>query len=460
MTHTPQLGDVLHFQRICAACNDAGQEHFTFVVDDPDILSILPQFRSSQATRVGDRTATLWLDHVLPSGEKFGRLLSNLKSMFGRKTALYDDTYLIILADYNSHMIGPSNTIIPFTVGNTRNARVRQIAESMEFRHFNHLDLRTSIGEQGQEIRARQPMDHIAEQKQYAIHELVEDAIIERRRELGLSQLMNSAALGRAAVTVCQKMVAIEVPEFEQVQADLQRTARHIGYGGLEVGVTYYRQTWPLDTSNERIAQHMLEVFDGIASEELWEDWGFGLTRGRLVDQQTTLGYGVVFGVGYTDGNALVTNYINEARRQAGVQPLELNHRLRNVVRDYLALHSAPDTEQIGKDLEESGYASPGSTVRRAYGGVYAEIPVRSGDLDVRDVARLVADEFLRVSDVPLLRADWKDIGIAVRMDPVLPPDDSDWPAVPSIMAELLIGWHLPQGTERPAHFPPPIGPR
>ena len=460
MTHTPQLGDVVHFRRICAACNDAGQAHFTFVVNDPDILSILPQFRSSQATRVDDRTATLWLDHVLPRGEKFGRLLSNLKSMFGRKTALYDDTYLIILADYNHHMIGPSDTIIPFTVGNTRNARVRQIAESMEFMHFNHLDLRTSIGEQGQEIRATQPMDHIAERKQYAVHELVEDAIIERRRELGLSQLMNSAALGGAAVTVCQKMVAIEVPEVDQVQADFQHAARHIGYEGLGVGAAYYRETWPVDTSNEQIAQHMIEVFDDTASEDLWEDWGFGLTRGRLNDQQTAFGYGVVFGVGYTDGNALVTNYINEARRQAGVQPLELNQRLRNVVRDYLALHSEPDTEQIGKDLVECGYTSPGSTVRRDYGGVYAEIPVRSGGLNVGDVARLVADEFLRVCDVQLLRADWKDIGVAVRMDPVLPPDNSDGPTGPSIMAEFLIGWRLPEGTERPAHFPPPIGPR
>ena len=460
MTTTPQLGDVVHFQRICAVCNDLGQEHFTFVIDDPELLAILPRFRSSQATHATGRPVTLWLDHDPDSDRKFGRVFSNLKSMFGRKKAAYDDTYLIVLADDTYHVMGPSRTIVPAPAENLRNPRVRQIVESMEFTHFNYLDLTTSISEQAQDIRATSSMDQIAEQKQDAVHELVQDAIIERRRELGLSQLMNSAALGRAALWVCQKMVATEVPESEQVKADFQRAAGHIGYGGLEVGVSHYRQSWPLDTPNEQIVQHILQYFDGAASGDFWEDWGFGVTRGTFIDQQTGFGFGVVFGVGYTDGNALVTNYINEARQQGGVQPLELDHRLRNLARDYLALYSEPDTAQIRKDIEEYGYLREGITARWAYSGVYARIPVASTGLDVRDIARLVADELLSAERELLMRADWQDIGIAVRTDPVLPPDDAHVPDGPSIQAEFLVGWRLTEGVARPAHFPPPAEPQ
>ena len=177
------------------------------------------------------------------------------------------------------------------------------------------------------------------------------------------------------------------------------------------------------------------------------------------MDHETGFGVGVVFGVGYTDGNALVTNHINEPRRNAGVQPLELNHRLRNLARDYLALYSEPGPDQMRKDIEECGYLVPGITARWAYSGVYVPIQSGGGDLYVRDVARMVADQFLRAEGELLLRADWQDIGIAVRTDPVLPPDNPAVPAGPSVQAEFLIGWRLPEGVERPAHFPPPSEP-
>ena len=469
MTTTPELGDMVHFQRICAVCNDVGQEHFTFVVDDPELLAILPKSRSSQATHAAGRPATLWLDHVPNAGEKFGQVISNLKSLFGRRKTSYDDTYLIILSDDTYYVTGPSSNIIPFTAGEVRNPWVKQIAESMEFTHFNLLDLTTSITDvekrEGSGRSVPEPgepanaIDLIVEQKHHAIHELVQDAIIERRRELGLSQLMNSAALGRAALSVCQKMVATEAPVFDQVKEDFQRAAAHIGYGGLEIGVAYYRKTWPVDTPNEHIAQQIIEQFEGTASGDLWEDWGFGVTKGSFIDQQTGFGVAVVFGVGYTDGNALVTNHINEARRRAGVEPLELNHRLRNLTRDYLALRSEPDTDQMRKDIEGCGYLAPGITARWAYSGVYVPIQSGSGDIYLRDAAKLVADEFLKAESELLLRADWQDIGIAVRTDPVLPPDDPDVPAGPSIQAEFLIGWRLTERAERPAHFPPPAEP-
>lgn len=78
-----------------------------------------------------------------------------------------------------------------------------------------------------------------------------------------------------------------------------------------------------------------------------------------------------------------MTNYINEERIKAGVQLLELNHRLRNLVREYLAMESEPDIEQMKKDIVERGYLTTGFTARCAYNGVYAVIPAGSGDLEV-----------------------------------------------------------------------------
>ena len=262
------------------------------------------------------------------------------------------------------------------------------------------------------------PTDSAVQQKQSAIQELVQAAIIQKRRDLGVSQLMNNSPLGMAALSACQAMVEIEEPQSEQVYTDFRLAATSMGYQGVETGMAYYRQTWSLDTPNERIAQHILEHIGVTAVEELWEDWGFGLSRGLFPDRPTEFGHGVVFGVGYTDGNALVTNYINEERVKAGVQPLELNHRLRNLVREYLVMESTPDTEQTRKDILECGYLVAGFTARWTHDGVYAPIPAGSGDLHVRDVARLVADEFLRDRGDLLLRADWQDIGIAVRRDP------------------------------------------
>ena len=474
MTATPQIGDMVHIQRICAACEGSGDQHFTFGIDDPELLAILPEFKTSLTIRGGSRDVTSWWDHKPSIGElykiKMGALAKNVKTIFGRRpTHGYDDTYLIVLGDENVFYMGPSRNIIPLTSSNVSDPRINRIAEPLNFRHFNYLDCTTSVPDRKQGTRkgnstpipnpAAPPTDEVIGQKQAAIQELVENAIIERRRELGLSQLMNSSPLGMAAVSACQAMVEVEEPQLDQVHADFRLAAISMGYLGVEMGVAYYRHTWSLDAPNEEIAQHVLEYFDKNAEEELWEDWGFGLTRGTFPEQPTDFGHGLVFGVGYTDGNAVVTNRINEARRRAGLQPLELNHRLRNLAREYLALYSEPSPDQIRRDIEDRGYLRPGVTARWAYSGVYAPIPTGSGDLYVRDVARLVADEFLRTEGELLLRADWQDIGIAVRKDPVLPPDEPSVPAGPAVQAEFLVGWRLPEGAERPSHFPPPTEP-
>ncbi|MCY4651558.1 MAG: hypothetical protein OXC95_00165 [Dehalococcoidia bacterium] len=102
------------------------------------------------------------------------------------------------------------------------------------------------------------PIDSAVQQKQSAIQDLVEAAIMQKRRDLGFSQLMNSSPLGMAALSACQAMVEIAEPQSEQVHTDFRLAATSMGYQGMETGVAYYRQTWSLDTPNERIARHVL----------------------------------------------------------------------------------------------------------------------------------------------------------------------------------------------------------
>ena len=61
----------------------------------------------------------------------------------------------------------------------------------------------------------------------------------------------------------------------------------------------------------------------------------------------------VVFGVGFSDGNALITDYVNEERVKAGVQPLELDYYLRRLARDYLAMDTEPDRSRMLRDVEQ-----------------------------------------------------------------------------------------------------------
>ena len=196
MTATPQIGDMVHIQRICAGCEGSGDQHFTFVIDDPELLAILPEFKTTLRVHDGGRDITSWWDHKPSTGElykiKMGALAKNIKTIFGRRpTHGYGDTYLIVLGDENAFYMGPSHNIIPLTSSNVSDPRISRIAESMNFRHFNYLDFTTSRSHGEQRAGGSIPMtdpsapptDEVIGQKQAAIQELVENAIIERRSE-------------------------------------------------------------------------------------------------------------------------------------------------------------------------------------------------------------------------------------------------------------------------------------
>lgn len=279
-------------------------------------------------------------------------------------------------------------------------------------------------------------------QKQADIHEAVVDALVEKRRDAGLNGLMGNSALGRVAMSMSVSLADIETPEYDQIAADYRQLAKATGYQGTEIGVAYFRKTWPIDTSNEIIANEIIDYFLQTCTTDLWEDWGFGLSRGYVEGSTSLFGMCVVLGTGWADGNALVTNYINKERVKRGAEPLKVNYALRRLARQYLDMDSEPDQRQILADILQVGYAVEGSQVWFDYGGVYAPLPM-DGDKDVltiREVARLVADQYLR-DRKSLMNPDWQDVGFVLRREPVLPRNVH--PSIPSMMSEFVVARYV-----------------
>ena len=104
-------------------------------------------------------------------------------------------------------------------------------------------------------------IDDLLLRKQRAIHDAITTAIVEKRRQLGLSQFMNSSPLGKAALSMSESLVPMQNPQEEQILSDYQQRAKSFGYQGAGVGVAYYRKVWPLDTHNEGITQDITDVF-------------------------------------------------------------------------------------------------------------------------------------------------------------------------------------------------------
>ena len=297
--------------------------------------------------------------------------------------------------------------------------------------------------------------DFLVVAKQKDIMDIVHNVIRSVRRDHGLSPLFNTATLGKAALSMSETVAGIEQPDAMEVVSDYRQRAATIGYPGLEVSAAYYRKLWPLDTDNNVIAKEILD-FSTQALDDCWEDYGVGITRGNRAETPGEFGTCVVLGFDYRDGNALVVKHINEERQKIGAASLEIDRRLRRMSRSYLEMQTAADPKQVEEDVQRYGYLEAGYTTRFAYSGTYVRYPADRLDtgLNIRDIARLVADELLRSDRELLTRPDWQHIGLAVETKPVTPYVE---PKVPSFIAEYVIGWRLPEHTERPEHFPPSI---
>ena len=468
----PNIGDLIHFRKVCAACNKMGRQHFTFVVDDPELLPILPEFSKRLYSYDAGRRLNIWFDHSPSLLElyktKLDGLLQTLSALVGRReTHGYEDTRLIVLGPDDVFLMGPSRDIVPLPADEVQNSLVTQVASRMNIKHFNYIDLRIRHPEKQSELATslaaeyRTQLDFITK-KLDAVQDILVEKIAESRRELGLSQLIDNSALASAALSTHETLLTaktpIDSPQFErQVQIDFQKSAQSVGYLGSESGVLYTIGFWPLDADENEIAQDILNVSLQTAVQDYWEDWTVGFSKSFIPARPKEFLLCLVIGLGFADGNALVTNYINCERVKLGVQPLEVSYPLRSLVRSYLPLKSEPDIAQFSDDMSRSGYAEGGDRVRHDYSGVYVPRPKDFPELSIHKIARLIADGLLRLRGDKLLRSDWQDIGIAVNTGPILPPEEwEEGPRVPSMTAAYVIAWRLPPGMEQPAHFPPP----
>ena len=142
----PMLGDWVHFRSVCGACNKMGRQHFTFPIDDTELLTILPTFSKLLHTYQGTRKINMWWDHSPSFGEaykaKINALLVNLKAFIGQRDQHgYEDTLLIILGGEYVFFAGPSRNIIPLADNGVQDTRIVQIVSQMNLKHYNYIDL-------------------------------------------------------------------------------------------------------------------------------------------------------------------------------------------------------------------------------------------------------------------------------------------------------------------------------
>lgn len=147
----PKMGDWVHFSSVCAKCNNTGRYHFTFTIDDYDLLAILPYFPKLLYTFEEGRRVNLWWDSSPNTLSLFKVKLSAAKNVFAEIFGIpekhgFEDTYLIILGDKYTHITGPSRSILPLTNYDTNDTRLIQLLDIMNIIHFNYLDFRTTPG--------------------------------------------------------------------------------------------------------------------------------------------------------------------------------------------------------------------------------------------------------------------------------------------------------------------------
>ena len=306
--------------------------------------------------------------------------------------------------------------------------------------------------------------DFLAVNKQQEIMGIVLGSIQRERRMRGLPTLVGVAELGKPAMSISYPLAETDNPEIDVFLPDYRQRVTEEGYRGLEVSMAFSRRVWPIDTCNNVIAEDILETFTD-ALDNVWEDFGIGSILNDRAVTPGDFGICAVLGLGYTDGNALVVSHIDKERRKLGAAPLEIDTSLRQISRAYLAMSGAIGTEQLNEDVMRYGYMKQGYRARYYHGGTFVPVPADWDErLYIPDVARLCADELLRIDGERLTRSDWQHIGVAVQLGPVLPthPKIERERRVPSFTVEYIIGWRLLDSADRPTNFPspPPETPR
>ena len=296
--------------------------------------------------------------------------------------------------------------------------------------------------------------------KEQAISQVIVDYILSVRERLGLLPPDPHSGLGAAARDTAFWFVGEKGSERAIDEYLRQRFSEQPQNRGLIwfLGLAYGGQIWPSSAEPPEVAKDMIERIglSEVASTPALDYLAVGSAYGSPdVTEGITEGFGYAVVVAYaTDGNDMIVGRINQRRAAVGAAPLQISAPLRSIARKLIALPSADEaSDSLNEEAEAFGYMAEGWQARLAYNDSYARFP-GWGETPVwePEMADVVADQLLK--DCPiLLRPDWQDVGIAtgVKNHPGLGGQN--------FQTEFVVGWRIPFGSERPAHFPPPNGP-
>ena len=271
----------------------------------------------------------------------------------------------------------------------------------------------------------------------------------------GFPEALVNSTLGMAAAGVSSYVAGADVSP-EQVRAVFSRRVSQSEYNGWAVA-PYFRKVFPMDTLDAKIIADMTDVLSRQLDDVAYEDFGLGISHGYPYNDHSSFGVCIVMGVGCTDGSAYALARINEARVASDADPLKNDEHLRTLTRKYIEIEREPEemSDEVSEDILQSGYVPDGFRVRLAHNGAFCPIPedMDANNLTYEQLGNLAAEGILRKEKETLLRPDWQDIGVAIRIVSFAPGIP-----MPAVQAEFLIAWRIPADSERPAHFPPPIG--
>ncbi len=294
--------------------------------------------------------------------------------------------------------------------------------------------------------------------KEQAISQMIVDYILSEREKLALLAPAPHSGLAAAAQETAIWFAGEEdyegtIYEYLQQRFSEQPQSRDSIWF---LQLAYARHIWPDNSEPSEIAKDLIEKIGlaEIASTPALDYLAIGSAYAIPgVSGGITEGFGYAIVVAYaTDGNGMIVDRINQRRATSGSAPLQISAALRSVARKFITLPSADEAgEALFEEAQASGYATEGWQVRLSYSGSYARFP-RWGETSVwePEMADVVADQLLK--DCPtLLRPDWQDVGIATGVK-----NHSDLGGQ-NFQTEFVVGWRIPFGSERPAHFPAPM---
>ncbi len=278
--------------------------------------------------------------------------------------------------------------------------------------YFNSL---YSSGVEVDDIPLFSPYDIIRIIRQSKIANGVSESIAVRRTQQGLPKAMADSELGLAAWRVSYDLAGVDVDGPEHIGNEYSRRVKDGDYDGW-TGIAFFREVWAMDTPDDVIISEMTDVLCSQIGNFAYEDFGMGITCGYPSDDHSLFGVFIVLGYGCSDGSAYAIAHINRVRELAGIPSLEADYSLRSLARTYIALDTAPGDDQRHADLQEAGYGDTSARIRSFYSGAYSPVPEDSDQLTYDEMGILAASGLLDDHEEALLRPDWQDIGVAVRL--------------------------------------------